>query len=440
MKINDLLRSIADAGKELLRREQQQQEPDSLPELCRALYSHKGYAMGTALAGELIGAYNRADPEQRQAFFDTMLNEYGPDPQLIIQHAESYKNNQDLATFRKLAAAVEPPRQHLLRRINMGLDGTRTILKMRLDLLRLIKECPEFEAIDDDLQHLLSSWFNPGFQRLHKINWQTPAQILEKIIAHEAVHKMSGWEDLRRRLEEDRRCFAFFHPALPDEPIIFVEVALVNGLADSVQPILAPRAENESSTEEKEGTAADTAIFYSISNCQPGLRGVNLGNFLIKQVVLELQEELPQIRQFATLSPIPGFRAWLNSKIDECDNNLLTTEEISTFEALQTAEWRPDDKNENLKSTLLRLCARYLYHEKSGDKPLDPVARFHLGNGAGIERLNWAGDTSAKGIAQSAGILVNYRYDLKTVERNHEQYISDGSIAVSDSFRHSISG
>lgn len=437
MKVNGWLRSIADAGKELLRRERRRPEQESLTDLCRALYSHKGYAMGTALAGELIQAYRLAGSEQRLEFFDLLLNEFGPDAELIIRQAESYKVHRDLASFRKLTAAVEPPRQHLLRRINMGLDGTRTILEMRLELLRLLKESPEFEAIDDDLQHLLASWFNPGFQQLRKINWDTPAKILEKIIAYEAVHKMAGWEDLRRRLEDDRRCFAFFHPALPDEPIIFVEVALLQGLADAIQPILAPRAEGPDTP------TPDTAIFYSISNCQPGLRGVNLGNFLIKQVVLELQAELPELQHFATLSPIPGFRDWLRSLLNDqnshpntpLDSFHIGEEERAALATLEPPGWQPAAAEETLRALLLRLCAHYLYHEKREGKPLDPVARFHLGNGAAIERLNWAGDLSAKGIAQSAGILVNYRYDLDSVERHHEQYIADGSIAASATFK-----
>lgn len=429
MKVNGWLRSIADAGKELLRRERRRPEQASLTDLCRALYSHKGYAMGTALAGELIQAYRQAAPEQRLEFFKLLLNEFGPDAELIIREAESYKIHRDLAAFRKLTAAVEPPRQHLLRRINMGLDGTRTILDMRLELLGLIKESPEFEAIDDDLQHLLASWFNPGFQQLRNIDWDTPAKILEKIITYEAVHKMAGWEDLRRRLEDDRRCFAFFHPALPDEPIIFVEVALLHGLADAIQPILAPRAEEP-------GTPApDTAIFYSISNCQPGLRGVNLGNFLIKQVVLELQAELPELQHFATLSPIPGFRAWLRNFLNNQNSPLINEEERTALATLEQPGWQPAAAEAALVALLLRLCAHYLFHEKHEGKPLDPVARFHLGNGAAIERLNWAGDRSAKGVVQSAGILVNYRYDLDSVERHHEQYIADGSIAASAAFK-----
>jgi malonyl-CoA decarboxylase len=296
---------------------------------------------------------------------------------------------------------------------------------MREDLLERLPAHPELRRVDDDLQHLLSSWFNPGFLQLRTMDWQTPAVVLEKLIEYEAVHEMQGWDDLRRRLDaKDRRCFGFFHPALPDEPLIFVEVALVTAISSSVQTILAPH----------EGVVPqqriNTAIFYSISNCQPGLRGISFGNFLIKQVVMRLKDEMPQLNEFATLSPIPGFRKWLNSVLANEQQPLLSAEDASLLTALDTPRWLEDSALQaRLKPLLMRLCARYLVQEKRGSSPLDPVARFHLGNGASVARLNWLGDTSAKGLRQSAGLLVNYAYDLEEVEEHHEAFLNRGEIA-----------
>jgi malonyl-CoA decarboxylase len=306
----------------------------------------------------------------------------------------------------------------------MSATGTPTLVEMRRYLQTIIKQQPQFRPIDDDLKYLLSSWFNRGFLKIRSIDWKTPAHILEKLIAYEAVHEMNGWDDLRRRLADDRRCFAFFHPALEDEPLIFVEVALVKGLATAVQPLLAPRADNDDNDE------PDTAIFYSISNCQPGLKGISFGNFLIKQVVMELQQELPSLKQFSTLSPIPGFRRWLDNAIADSDEALLSDDDKQLLASLEKDAWLADSEQQlALKPLLLRLCAHYLNNEKRGVVPLDPVARFHLGNGAQIGQLNWLGDTSANGLKQSAAMLVNYRYELNKVEENHEAYVNDNKIA-----------
>jgi malonyl-CoA decarboxylase len=309
----------------------------------------------------------------------------------------------------------------------MAPGGTGTIVSMRQHLLEYLPQHPELAAVDADFQHLLSSWFNRGFLTLRRIDWKTPADILEKLMNYEAVHAMNGWDDLRRRLAEDRRCYAFFHPALPDDPLIFVQVALVVGLAASIQSLLEPCHLSEPDE------AADTAVFYSISDCQKGLKGITFGNFLIKQVVMELRRELPNVSQFATLSPIPGFKRWLD---ELCASKRLNAEDIRVLWLLQDNNWLNEPEQvESLKPVVTGLCARYLYMEKRHGKPIDPVARFHLRNGAMIGRLNWFGDTSDKGLKESAGMLVNYCYDLERVEKNHEAYVNDGEIAARDEFR-----
>jgi malonyl-CoA decarboxylase len=277
-------------------------------------------------------------------------------------------------------------------------------------------------VIDADLLHLLRSWFNRGFLRLERIDWRTPAIVLEKLIEYEAVHAIQGWRDLRRRLEADRRCFAFFHPQLPDEPIIFIEVALTRNMSAHIQPLLdigSPVSEAN----------CDCAMFYSITNCQEGLRGISFGNLLIKQVAEELRREFPHLRRFATLSPLAGFRRWLEQKRVE------HPKELALLARLDQPDWHLGEVSDALQRSLTRLCAFYLLRAKqeggSNAEPLDAVARFHLGNGAALERLNWMGDISATGMARSAGLMVNYVYWLNEVERNHELYFRDHAIAAS---------
>jgi malonyl-CoA decarboxylase len=295
---------------------------------------------------------------------------------------------------------------------------------MRALVLKKLAERPEFKSIESDLTHLLRSWFNRGFISLQRINWHTPAHILEKLIRYEAVHAINGWDDLRRRLAADRRCFAFFHPALPDEPLIFVEVALVKGLAAKIRDLIDP------ASEVADPERADTAVFYSISDCQPGLHGISFGDFLIKQVAAELQEELPKLKTFATLSPVPGFRAWLDAntaRLTELDD----TRELAAWLARtrSQAAKRLAAPPEELREPLLRLCAYYLTRSRRDDgQPLDAVARFHLRNGARLERVNWNADPSLKGLSQSAGIMVNYLYDLDEVEVNHEAYVNEDRV------------
>jgi len=287
-----------------------------------------------------------------------------------------------------------------------------------VEMRKKLNANPQWRVIDSDLMHLLRSWFNRGFLRLERIDWRTSAMVLEKLIQYEAVHAIQGWRDLRRRLEADRRCFAFFHPQLPDEPIIFIEVALTRSMSAHIQPLIDIGAPVTPAN-------CDCAMFYSITNCQEGLRGISFGNLLIKQVAEEPRREFPHLRRFATLSPIPGFRRWLEQKRSE------RPKELAPLAKLEQPDWHLGEVSDALQRMLLRLCAYYLLHAKQDGEPLDPVARFHLGNGAALERVNWMGDISESGMSRSAGLMVNYVYWLNELERNHERYFREHAIAAS---------
>ena len=309
--------------------------------------------------------------------------------------------------------------------MNLAPGGTAGLIAMRHEILGHLRDEPILQALDADLRHLFASWFNRGFLELRRIDWQTPAAVLEKLITYEAVHEIQGWQDLRRRLAPDRRCFAFFHPALPGEPLIFVEVALTRGLAHAVQPLLA-HSHDEAAERERE-READTAIFYSISNCQEGLRGVSFGNFLIKQVVEELKAELPGLACFSTLSPVPSFRRWLDRRLaaegaeEERRDDESAGGDLATL--LSGDRWWEDDAISGaLQAPLTRLCAVYLTTPDGRRATADPVARFHLGNGARLERVNWLGNTAPRGLKESHGIMVNYLYDPEQIEANHEAF------------------
>jgi malonyl-CoA decarboxylase len=299
------------------------------------------------------------------------------------------------------------------------------LIAMRREITAHLRDEPELRLLDADLKHLLASWFNRGFLELRRIDWQSPAAVLEKLIAYEAVHEIKGWDDLRRRLAPDRRCFAFFHPALPGEPLIFVEVALVQGLATSMPPLLSQGVDEDAAR--AQAANADTAIFYSISNCQEGLRGVSFGNFLIKQVVEELQAEYPRLKQFSTLSPIPGFRRWLTQRLADGS----AADATLSSRLARDGWWNDPQQSETLRPDLMRLCAIYLTQRPSPETRIDPVARFHLGNGARLERINWLGNTVQRGVQESFGIMVNYLYDHDSIEANHEAFVHDGTIARS---------
>ena len=425
--------------------------------LAEMLLSGKGEASGAALARELQAVWRRLGPDERLEFYRFLAAGFVPDSDTLRRAAEAYIANPDAMHAAQLSEAADPPRQELLRRMNMSSGGTAALVAMRTELLGLLRAHKELTPLDTDLRHLFGSWFNRGFLDLRRIDWQTPAAVLEKLIRYEAVHEIRGWEDLRRRLAPDRRCFGFFHPALLGEPLIFVEVALTEGLAAAVQPLLEPT--DDDAAREREAKA-DTAIFYSISNCQDGLRGVSFGNFLIKQVVEELKAELPNLVRFSTLSPIPGFRRWLDRRLaaePAKDGDLIRAAEAAAIlqaagatdgptdgptggqdahgamrRLLQDTQWWTQPEAEQaLRAPVLRACARYLTDSTAQRGPLDPVGRFHLRNGARLERINWLANTAPRGFDESYGMMVNYLYDLPTIEENHEAVVRDGRVVRS---------
>jgi malonyl-CoA decarboxylase len=384
-------------------------------QLCRNLLSERGEVSGTLLAGEALAAYQALDEPSRAAFFDLLVQDFSPLPEQVAHAGDAYRAEPSAVNLARLQTAVESPRVELFQRLNLAPGGTRILVELRGALLRRLDQNPHWEPVVTDLEGLLIAWFNRGFLELRRIDWRTSALVLEKLIRYEAVHQIQGWDDLRRRLEADRRCYAFFHPALPEEPIIFIEAALTHGMSDKVQPLLDP------DSPVLPPDAADCAMFYSITNCQEGLRGVPFGSFLIKQVVEDLGRELPRIRKFATVSPVPGFREWLaaNPELEPLQTKLS-----------QPKWWESQQLSEELRQELVPLCARYLLQAKHGREPLDPVARFHLRNGARLERINWLGDISAVGMHRSGGIMVNYFYRLADLEKNHEGYTREYHIAA----------
>ena len=395
----------------------------------RRLLSARGEGNAQGMAGKLIEHYEKLDGAQKTAFFEFLASEFNPDPVAVKTASDAYVADPCADNLIRLCKVVEPERQELLRRINRAPQGTAAIIKMRETLLTQLRANPSFKAIDADMHHLLGSWFNPGFLELHQITWESPAQLLEKIIHHESVHAIDGWDDLRRRLQPDRRCYAFFHDQLPGEPLIFVEVALVPGIAKDVGTLI------DKKTEVGLAKTFHAAIFYSISNCLPGLRGVSLGNFLIKRVAQKLMQDIPSLKVYSTLSPIPGFARWLDQGAPLPDIAMTSGKTRKWSDAKQVlglaektwservkAGWHPNQCTSTEKSALMRLCALYLMHHTVTPAG-DPVANFHLSNGATLHQINWGADLSKKGIAQSAGLMVNYLYELEKVEEQHEAFI-----------------
>ncbi|MCB1506547.1 MAG: malonyl-CoA decarboxylase [Hyphomicrobiaceae bacterium] len=431
--LQELMTTVAEQGRALIPKGLiWGAESADITTLSRALISSRGEAAGVAIARQILELYKTLDIEERRAFFTFLGKEMQPDQSAVAAAAGTYLKAPDPLSLARLQKAIESPRQEFFRRLNLAPGATSGIVGMRRDLLAMGRGDAMLKLVDDDLKHLLYSWFNRGFLVLKRIDWQTPAAILEKIIAYEAVHRIESWDDLRRRLDSrDRRCFAYFHPALIDEPLIFVEVALTHEISDAIGPLL---------NEPPKGTAIEaptTAVFYSISNCQEGLKGISFGNFLIKQVVEDLVRELPTLKTFVTLSPVPGFSRWLKSADGQASRNPLTDDEKAALSLLDRPRWQNKERATNvLETPLMALAASYFLTAKSPDgRPVDPVARFHLGNGARLERLNFLGDTSAKGLAQAHGVMVNYRYDLKEIEKNHEAYANQGAVAASRQVR-----
>jgi len=399
--------------------------------LCHALISERGEVSGARLAREALGAYAALDEATVALFFDLLVEEFSPDPEELGRAAERYRNEPTQPNCILLQQAAEPPRQELFRRLNMAPGGTEILVDMHRKVVAGVADNPPWLGIDVDFVHLLRSWFNRGFLSLQRIDWRTSASILEKLIAYEAVHAIQGWHDLRRRLQADRRCYAFFHPALPEEPLVFIEIALTRGMSATVQPLLDP------DSPVRDPASADSAMFYSITNCQQGLRGVSFGNFLIKQVAEDLSRELPRIRRFATISPIPGFRGWLSAKAESIGDARERAALAPLLDTLASEQWQDDGKRcAELERKLAPLCAYYLLHAEGAQGPADAVSRFHLANGARMERLNWMADRSAVGLRQSAGMMVNYVYRLDDVEGNHEAYARHRTIVASHTLRH----
>jgi len=380
---------------------------------------------------------------EREAFLRVLAEEFDPPAEPILAAADAVRAAATAAERRsasgRLAQALDSPRLRLLTRFNALPQGVKFLVDLRATIMELAERDAVFRGLLDDLTGLLRGWFDVGFLELRRITWDSPASLLERLIAYEAVHEIAGWSDLKNRLDSDRRCFAFFHPRMPDEPLIFVEVALTDGIAAGIQPLLDPNAPVV------DPGKTDTAVFYSISNAQKGLAGISFGNFLIKQVVERLAREFPQLKRFATLSPIPGFAKWLKREAGEA---LLTAAERRALPKrgdgnqhplalVRNPEWHRNRALAGaLKEPLMRLAARYLLAEKRADgRALDSVAHFHLSNGARVEQLNWLADTSPKGLAQSCGVMVNYLYRMNEIEANHEAYAGEGRIAAASAIK-----
>ena len=403
---------------------------------CDELIRERGQSVSVGIATRVIARFMKLGPPARAEFYDQLASRYNPNLAEIDETLAAYREAPTAEHLVRFVRASEPPRQELLRRINRAPSGTSIVVLMRQEILARMKSQPQLRAADADFEHLLSSWFNPGFLELKKLEWTSPAHLLEQVIRHEAVHAIDGWVDLRRRLEPDRRLFAYFHPALPGEPLIFVEVALVAEMPDAVGPLLdRSKAPNLNKKDYK------VAAFYSISNCQPGLKGIHLGNFLIKRVAEDLKKEFPSLKTFCTLSPIPSLADFLG-KGPRWDDRYFTARQMQAFDrdverllgklpTLAKSGIEPDVTDATDTKALTRLCTAYLAQTNSDEtRGCDPVARFHLNNGAILDRINVMADTSSKGLRQSFGLMVNYRYELDAVEENHERF-TRGEVACS---------
>ncbi|WP_088342627.1 MULTISPECIES: malonyl-CoA decarboxylase [Rhodomicrobium] len=430
----ELLTAISDRGRQLLDLSGiVSSHGETIESLSSALLSGRGEASGVALARQILARYEALDDDGRRQYFRFLAESFTPDAERVASAARAYVQSPGPDALRRLTQVVEPPRLEFLRRLNLAPGATSSIVNMRTDLLRFIKGDDALAAVDRDFVHLLVSWFNRGFLVLQRIDWSTPANILEKIIRYEAVHEIKGWDDLRRRLDPaDRRCFAFFHPSLVDEPLIFVQVALTRDVPGSIQQVLEEEKHDAAQIREP-----NTAVFYSISNCQDGLRGISFGNFLIKQVVEDLTRAIPSLKTFVTLSPVPGFSDWLERAKASQILTYLDATELAILDNLGDPAWTEDEELvAAMEPVLMASAAHYFLAAKNiHGRPVDPVARFHLGNGARLERINWLGNISPKGMREAHGLMVNYRYDLRDIERNHEMYAHAGTVAASKPVR-----
>ena len=431
----DLLSTVAEQGRALmersrLRRGEPAARSEGVAELCEELLTGRGEASGVALASEILAKYAALTTGPRIAFFEALAHRFGPDRAALNTAVAAWQADPSDMNAQGLHLAAEPRRQELFRRINLAPGGTAALVRMREQLLDALDHRDDLAAVDADFVHVFSSWFNRGFLVLRRIDWSTPAMVLEKIIRYEAVHQIASWNDLRRRIDPpDRRCYAFFHPALIDEPLIFVEVALTRDIPGAVAPILDGHAIDPK--------AATTAAFYSISNCQRGLAGVSFGSFLIKQVVQEISREHPRLQTFVTLSPAPGFADWLNRERKSESSTALSAEDRAVLAGLEQPQWwQQPELTAAMQEPLCRAAAWYFLRAKNRRAlPQDAVARFHLGNGARLERLNWLGDLSENGIAQSYGLMVNYLYNLDDIEKNHEAYAEGQTVVAANAVK-----
>ncbi|MBY0530682.1 MAG: malonyl-CoA decarboxylase family protein [Xanthobacteraceae bacterium] len=436
--LSDLFQTISERGRDLMARARGRTKPvgevrtENLVELCEHLLSGRGEASGVALAAEILEDYRELKTGERVAFFEALAHRFGPDRERLKQAAQHYIDKQSEDAEAELHDAAEPRRQEIVRRLNLAPDGTETLVSMRANLLDALERRSDLESVDRDFVHLFSSWFNRGFLVLKRIDWSSPAIVLEKIIRYEAVHEIRDWNDLRARIDPpDRRCYAFFHPALTDEPLIFVEVALTKEIPGAIGPIL---THGRKQLDPREAT---TAVFYSISNTQRGLAGVSFGSFLIKQVAEEISREFPKLDAFVTLSPVPGFAKWLARERKNESSDTIRDADRAALALLDRPGWEQSEKSRSeAAGALTALAAHYFLHGKTSyGRPLDPVARFHLGNGAALAHIHASADLSPRGIAQSHGVMVNYRYDLSQIEQNHEAYAEDSEVVASKDVR-----
>lgn len=427
------LQSIADMGFSIIGMPSQPERklaPAEIIKLCHLLLSGRGEASGAAISREILRSYKKLNEPEKTDFFELLLSEFSADQDKTINAANAYVSDPNHLNLNKLLSASQPSRLNLIMRLNQAPDATRDLVEMRADLLTRLREAPELRFVDREFVHLFTSWFSRGFLDLKSIDWNTPAAILEKLIKYEAVHGMAGWEDLRKRINpEDRRIFAFFHPRLGDEPLIFVEVALMGEVPSTIDSVL---GSNDSELATLDIKRANTAVFYSISNCQKGLRGIPLGNFLIKHVVEELRTEYPNLKNFVTLSPVPSFRKWAAAALRGEGDFQLPPAARKALEMASRDGWQEDAQTiRDIGETLMPMAAWYLCNGNSERQTIDPVARFHLGNGARLDRVNWAADKSQNGMGGSFGIMVNYRYQLDEIESNHEMFANKGMVVAS---------
>ena len=427
---SEMLQSIADRSRALIKRERREpahERSAGLIELCEDLLSGRGEASGVALAQEILARYAELTTGPRIAFFESLGRTFGHDRPRIDCAIAVWRQSPSDATAADLHSASEPRRLELFRRLNLAPGGTAALVRMREQLLDAMDHRDDLAVVDNDFVHLFSSWFNRGFLVLRRIDWSTSASILEQIIRYEAVHEIRDWADLRRRIDPpDRRCYAFFHPALVDEPLIFVEVALTRAIPGAIAPILSDKRDPV------EPKRATTAVFYSITNCQRGLTGVTFGHFLIKQVVEEVSRDIPSVGTFVTLSPAPNFAEWLNRERAKSASVAIDDADREALAGLDTdGWWRAPEIAQQMREPFLRAAAWYYLRARNGrGLPVDAVARFHLGNGARLERLDWLADTSERALKQSHGLMVNYLYDLDYIERNHEAYAQQRAVVA----------